>query len=49
VEAAWQWVGPILDRWAGDRTPLDTYRAGEWGPDAADRLIAATGRRWRGL
>jgi|RhiMetStandDraft_4_1073278.scaffolds.fasta_scaffold26601_2 glucose-6-phosphate 1-dehydrogenase len=48
VEAAWQWVMPILDRWGGQTSePLATYPAGEWGPPEADRLIEATGRRWR--
>jgi glucose-6-phosphate 1-dehydrogenase len=48
VEAAWQWVGPILDRWS-ERTadPLPTYAAGDWGPADADRLIASAGRQWR--
>jgi glucose-6-phosphate 1-dehydrogenase len=48
VEAAWRWVMPVLERWqerAGD--PLPAYPAGEWGPPEADRLIEATGRRWR--
>jgi glucose-6-phosphate 1-dehydrogenase len=50
VEAAWQWITPILDRWA-ERTdePLAAYPAGEWGPPEADRLIEATGRSWRPL
>jgi len=48
VEAAWRFVMPILDRWAGDRTaPVPTYAAGDWGPPEADRLIESTGRRWR--
>jgi glucose-6-phosphate 1-dehydrogenase len=50
VEASWQWVAPILDRWAeqsGD--PLPMYAAGSWGPAEADRLIESTGRKWRGL
>jgi glucose-6-phosphate 1-dehydrogenase len=48
VEAAWQWVMPILNRWSEQTTgPLPTYPAGEWGPPEADRLIEATGRRWR--
>ncbi len=48
VEAAWRFVMPILDRWAEDtRSPLPTYAAGDWGPPEADRLIAATGRKWR--
>jgi glucose-6-phosphate 1-dehydrogenase len=48
VEAAWQWVMPILERW-GERSgePLPAYPAGDWGPREADRLIEATGRRWR--
>jgi glucose-6-phosphate 1-dehydrogenase len=48
VEAAWQWVMPILNRWSEQTTgPMPTYPAGEWGPPEADRLIEATGRRWR--
>jgi glucose-6-phosphate 1-dehydrogenase len=50
VEASWQWVTAILDRWAEQPDgPLPTYPAGEWGPLEADRLIEATGRRWRDL
>jgi glucose-6-phosphate 1-dehydrogenase len=50
VEAAWQFVMPILDRW-GQQTgdPLPTYPAGSWGPPEADALIRATGRWWRPL
>ena len=47
VEAAWNWVMPILDRWAErQQDPLPEYPAGEWGPAEAERLIATTGRRW---
>jgi glucose-6-phosphate 1-dehydrogenase len=50
VEAAWRWIVPILDHWEADTAaPLATYPAGEWGPPEADRLIEATGRRWRAL
>ena len=50
VEAAWRWVMPILDRWAEQKdAPTPIYPAGEWGPTEADRLIEATGRRWRDL
>ena len=50
VEAAWQWVMPILDRWsANSNASIPTYPAGEWGPPEADRLIESTGRRWRPL
>jgi len=48
VEAAWQWVMPILDRWASDSAAsIPTYAAGEWGPPEADHLIRAMGREWK--
>jgi glucose-6-phosphate 1-dehydrogenase len=50
VELAWLVVQPVLDRWAEAPPPdLPNYAAGEWGPKAADELIARhqRGRRWR--
>ncbi len=50
VEEAWHVVQPILDRWAEAPPPdLPNYAAGEWGPKAADELVARhrPGRRWR--
>ena len=50
VEAAWQFVMPILEHW--DRTKnvrLPEYQAGTWGPREADDLIQADGREWRNL
>jgi glucose-6-phosphate 1-dehydrogenase len=50
VEAAWEWVMPILDHWDRSRDRyLPEYRAGTWGPLEADRLIEADRRRWRAL
>ena len=46
VEAAWQWVMPILDHWAQSQDSLPTYPAGDWGPPEAERLIESTGHRW---
>jgi glucose-6-phosphate 1-dehydrogenase len=48
VEAAWTIVEPILNTWATvapDSFP--NYEAGTWGPETADRLLEADGRRWR--
>ena len=50
VEAAWQFVMPILEHW--DRTrnvQIPEYQAGTWGPREADDLIQADGRAWRNL
>jgi glucose-6-phosphate 1-dehydrogenase len=50
VEAAWQFVMPIIDHWSKSHTRyLPEYRAGTWGPLEADRLIENDGRRWRTL
>jgi glucose-6-phosphate 1-dehydrogenase len=45
VEASWRVIDPLEEAWAGT-TPF-TYRAGEWGPRAADEMLARTGRTWR--
>jgi glucose-6-phosphate 1-dehydrogenase len=50
VENAWRFITAILDAWAlPDAPPPDTYVAGSWGPEAADRLPKADGTRWRRL
>lgn len=45
VEQSWQVVDPLVEAWQGTRP--EPYRAGEWGPRAADELLARDGRRWR--
>ena len=47
VEAAWEIVEPVIDRWKAE-TPADFpyYAAGSSGPEAADRLLARDGRHW---
>ncbi len=47
LEAAWQFVTPILDHWKRDKTMPEPYRSGSWGPRAADELLQNDGREWR--
>ena len=48
VEVAWAFVDPILEAWQNGEAPLETYEAGTWGPDAADRLWDdVPGSHWR--
>jgi glucose-6-phosphate 1-dehydrogenase len=50
VSAAWQFITPILDRWANSTTrDLPTYPAGTWGPSESVDLIEREGREWRRL
>ncbi len=50
VEAAWEYVMPILEHWEkGQDREIPTYQAGTWGPAEADKLIEADGRHWRAL
>ena len=47
VEAAWEFVDPILDYWKnGDIVPVYGYASGVWGPENADELIEGIGA-WR--
>jgi glucose-6-phosphate 1-dehydrogenase len=45
VEASWRVIDPLEQAWAGT-TPYP-YRAGEWGPRAADDMLGRAGRNWR--
>ncbi|MGY1839634.1 MULTISPECIES: glucose-6-phosphate dehydrogenase [unclassified Modestobacter] len=45
VEASWAVIDPLEHFWAG--TTPHSYRAGEWGPRAADAMLEAEGRAWR--
>jgi glucose-6-phosphate 1-dehydrogenase len=50
VEAAWALVTPIHNAWLDMPAPeFPNYASGEWGPEAADALIARDSRRWRRL
>jgi glucose-6-phosphate 1-dehydrogenase len=47
IETAWAWLDPLLKRWAEDASAPALYPSGSWGPEAADQLIEADGRKWR--
>jgi glucose-6-phosphate 1-dehydrogenase len=45
VEQSWAVIDPLEAVWRG--TKPEPYRAGEWGPRAADEMLARDGRVWR--
>jgi glucose-6-phosphate 1-dehydrogenase len=47
LEAAWEWIEPVLDAWAQDEGAPLPYTAGSWGPAAASALIGRDGLQWR--
>jgi glucose-6-phosphate 1-dehydrogenase len=50
VETAWRLLTPILESWENSLPPnFPNYPAGTWGPNEAQALIEADGRRWRRL
>jgi glucose-6-phosphate 1-dehydrogenase len=49
IEAGWAAVQPILDAWGRGYGPMAEYKAGGFGPSAADELLIRDGRRWRDL
>jgi glucose-6-phosphate 1-dehydrogenase len=46
VELAWQILDPVIEHWTADGKP-EPYRAGTWGPESADAMMARSGRVWR--
>jgi glucose-6-phosphate 1-dehydrogenase len=47
LEAAWEFVTPILEAWQASPTNFPNYAAGTWGPPEADRLMADRFGGWR--
>jgi glucose-6-phosphate 1-dehydrogenase len=47
VEAAWQWIDPIIEYWKQSERPVDTYTAGSEGPESANELMKKSDRVWR--
>ena len=46
VDAAWQWIDPILESWSATKDQPKGYTAGTWGPSASIALIERDGRTW---
>ena len=47
VQAARQLLMPIIEAWEANPAPdFPNYLAGNWGPEAAERLVARDGRAW---
>ena len=50
VEESWRVIDPIEEHWArcsATGAGPHLYRAGEWGPAAANEMLAGDGRTWR--
>lgn len=47
LEAAWEFVDPILQAWSRPGHIPELYPAGSWGPKAAHALLTRSGREWR--
>jgi glucose-6-phosphate 1-dehydrogenase len=47
LEAAWEWVEPVLNHWEQEESDPAPYNAGTWGPAAASALIGRDGLQWR--
>ncbi len=47
VELSWKILDPVEKYWASQKTPVQQYAPGSWGPASADALLARDGRVWR--
>lgn len=46
VQAAWQWIDPIIAGWQSQDQQTNKYTSGTWGPTASIALIERDGRTW---
>lgn len=46
VSTAWAWIDPIIEAWQASTSSPELYRAGSWGPDEADALLAEDCHAW---
>lgn len=47
IEASWNILMPILQAWTEHKpNGFPNYKAGSWGPEAADKLLAQLGHSW---
>jgi glucose-6-phosphate 1-dehydrogenase len=50
VEATWNLLTPILEKWASTKPKgFPNYASGTWGPESGDELLARDGRAWHKL
>ncbi len=47
LEAAWEWIEPVLTNWEQEENEPIPYTSGSWGPAAASALIGRDGLQWR--
>ncbi|WKA60524.1 glucose-6-phosphate dehydrogenase [Planococcus shenhongbingii] len=46
VELSWEWIEPLLNAYQEDLLPLQPYRAGSTGPEAAEELLQEDQHKW---
>jgi len=49
VEAAWEWIDPIMNAWANSGIAPEGYDSYSSGPDGGLELIVRDNRRWRDI
>ncbi|MBA3957071.1 MAG: glucose-6-phosphate dehydrogenase [Parachlamydiaceae bacterium] len=47
VLASWKLLTPVLERWQTSKADFPNYEAGSWGPEAADKMLSKSNRKWR--
>ncbi|MCA9039191.1 MAG: glucose-6-phosphate dehydrogenase [Planctomycetaceae bacterium] len=47
LEAAWQFIDPVLKKFDDPASEPEFYKPGTWGPEGSNKLLARNGHRWR--
>uniref|UniRef100_UPI003F5D273D glucose-6-phosphate dehydrogenase n=1 Tax=Buchnera aphidicola TaxID=9 RepID=UPI003F5D273D len=46
IEASWKWIDSILNAWENNKSKLELYKAGTWGPKASSNLLKKNNKSW---
>ena len=46
VEAAWNWIDPIVELIKENNYKPEIYKPGSWGPKSSNELIEKNGFKW---
>lgn len=46
LDSSWELITEVLTKWEEEKTQIQTYPVGSWGPQEANELIEKDGKKW---
>ncbi|CAL4321466.1 glucose-6-phosphate dehydrogenase [Buchnera aphidicola] len=49
IEASWEWIDSIINSWIKNKSKLELYQAGTWGPESSEKMLRNDHRNWNNI